>query len=93
MREDGGRCQDGPHLPPFYGNILIQFWRMDRYLLGAMEHAEPQEPMNDDHAAESDLQRRLARFRRRVEAEGRPRSVRFIDRAIEDAAKDTSDGA
>jgi hypothetical protein len=33
----------------------------------------------------SDLARRLARFRRRVEAEGRPRSVKLIDRAIEDA--------
>jgi len=33
-----------------------------------------------------DLARRLARYRRRVEAEGRQRSVRALDRAIEDAA-------
>lgn len=38
-------------------------------------------------SAECDLARRLARYRRRVEAEGRPRSVKLIDRAIEDAGK------
>lgn len=43
-------------------------------------------PPRDDESA-SDLARRLARYRRRVEAEGRPRSVRLIDRAIEDAGK------
>ena len=32
----------------------------------------------------ADLARRLERYRRRVEAEGRQRSVRVIDRAIED---------
>ena len=31
-----------------------------------------------------DLARRLERYRRRVEAEGRQRSLRVIDRAIED---------
>lgn len=36
-------------------------------------------------AADRDLARRLERYRRRVEAEGRPRSVRLIDKAIEDA--------
>ena len=36
-------------------------------------------------ACPADLARRLARYRRRVEAEGRQRSVRIIDRAIEDA--------
>lgn len=35
--------------------------------------------------ADSDLARRLVRYRRRVEAEGRPRSLKLIDRAIEDA--------
>ena len=34
-----------------------------------------------------DLARRLARYRRRVEAEGRPRSLRLIDRAIADAGE------
>jgi hypothetical protein len=33
----------------------------------------------------TDLARRLARYRRRVEAEGRPRSLKLIDRAIRDA--------
>jgi len=35
----------------------------------------------------SDLARRLARYRRRVEAEGRKRSLRVIDRAINDAGE------
>jgi hypothetical protein len=41
----------------------------------------------EGHSAESDLARRLARYRRRVEAEGRPRSVKLIDSAIRDADK------
>lgn len=44
-------------------------------------------------AEQSDLARRLARYRRRVEAEGRPRSVKLIDRAIEDADKKTHGAA
>ena len=48
-------------------------------------------PDNDD--ADSDLARRLARYRRRVEAEGRPRSVKVIDRAIADAGREASSGA
>jgi hypothetical protein len=40
----------------------------------------PQEP------CPVDLARRLARYRRRVEAEGRQRSVRVIDRAIADVS-------
>jgi len=38
-----------------------------------------------EESADCDLARRLARYRRRVEAEGRLRSVKLIDRAIEDA--------
>jgi hypothetical protein len=49
-----------------------------------MDNPDFRIPPQDDEAA-SDLARRLARYRRRVEAEGRPRSVRLIDRAIEDA--------
>jgi hypothetical protein len=56
-----------------------------------MEKPEPPTPPDDEDTAESDLERRLARYRRRVEAEGRPRSVKFIDRAIEDAAKKPRD--
>jgi hypothetical protein len=52
-----------------------------------METPDPRTPTESDENAESDLERRLARYRRRVEAEGRPRSVKVIDRAIEDAAK------
>ena len=48
-------------------------------------------PSADDHqSGAADLARRLARYRRRVEAEGRQRSVKAIDRAIEDAAGDTA---
>ena len=50
-----------------------------------MDKLDPMIPFEDQAA--SDLARRLARLRRRIEAEGRPRSVRFIDRAIEDAGK------
>jgi hypothetical protein len=51
-----------------------------------MENIESAPP-NEDESAACDLARRLARYRRRVEAEGRPRSLRLIDRAIEDAGK------
>lgn len=51
-----------------------------------MENIEPVTP-NEEESAAFDLARRLARYRRRVEAEGRPRSLRLIDRAIEDAGK------
>lgn len=44
-------------------------------------------PNDDQKSEECDLERRLERYRRRVEAEGRPRSVKLIDRAIEDAGK------
>ena len=37
-------------------------------------------------ANKADLAQRLARYRRRVEAEGRVRSVKLIDRAIRDAS-------
>jgi hypothetical protein len=48
-------------------------------------------PPAEPESADSDLARRLARYRRRVEAEGRPRSVKLIDRAIEDADKKPRD--
>jgi hypothetical protein len=53
---------------------------------------DPVTPESDE-SAEADLARRLARYRRRVEAEGRPRSLKLIDRAIEDAGKKAADGA
>jgi hypothetical protein len=51
------------------------------------EKLDPAAVPEAEASADFDLARRLARYRRRVEAEGRPRSVRFIDRAIDDAAK------
>lgn len=50
-----------------------------------MDKADPADAIRDEYA--SDLAHRLARYRRRVEAEGRPRSLKQIDRAIEDAGK------
>jgi hypothetical protein len=49
------------------------------------EKPDPAALPEGEDSAQSDLARRLARYRRRVEAEGRPRSLKFIDRAIEDA--------
>jgi hypothetical protein len=43
--------------------------------------------MDEDYEPESaDLARRLARYRTRVEAEGRKNSLEVIDRAIRDAS-------
>jgi hypothetical protein len=50
-----------------------------------MDKLDPVIPPTSEDEAASDLVRRLARYRRRVEAEGRPRSLRLIDRAIKDA--------
>jgi hypothetical protein len=38
-----------------------------------------------DESASADLARRLSRYRSRVEAEGRKRSLHVIDQAIKDA--------
>jgi hypothetical protein len=47
-----------------------------------MDETEPHIP-NDEEGTASDLARRLDRYRRRVAAEGRPRSAQLLDRAIE----------
>lgn len=54
-----------------------------------MDKADPPAsvPVDADSGTDIDLARRLARYRRRVEAEGRSRSVKVIDRAIADAAR------
>jgi hypothetical protein len=57
-----------------------------------MDKIDPVPSPEEEDSASSDLARRLARYRRRVEAEGRPRSVRVIDRAIEDAGKRAKGG-
>jgi hypothetical protein len=51
-----------------------------------MDETERFTPIEKEAAA-SDLARRLDRYRRRVAAEGRPRSARLIDRAIEKAGR------
>jgi hypothetical protein len=56
-----------------------------------MNPSDPAKPHESDEASASDLARRLARYRRRVEAENRPRSLRVIDRAIEDAGPKPAD--
>lgn len=47
---------------------------------------------DEEESAAADLASRLARYRRRVEAEGRPRSVRLIDKAIEEAGRKKDGG-
>jgi hypothetical protein len=61
----------------------------DRYFRHVMDKLDPVIPPRGEDEAALDLARRLARYRRRVEAEGRPRSLKLIDRAIEDAGKKT----
>ncbi|HVM22879.1 MAG TPA: hypothetical protein VM308_06225 [Sphingomicrobium sp.] len=48
---------------------------------------KPDPPVPPGETPDADLASRLARYRRRVAAEGRPRSARLIDRAIKDAGK------
>ena len=58
-----------------------------------MKEFEPEADIDKDDAASADLARRLARYRSRVEAEGRKRSLHLIDQAIKDASNDVaSDG-
>jgi hypothetical protein len=52
-----------------------------------MDKIEPGTANDEDESAAGDLACRLARYRRRVEAEGRPRSLRVIERAIKDAGR------
>lgn len=49
-------------------------------------------PAEPDEDAAQDLARRLARYRRRVEAEGRSNSLKLIDRALEEASKTSGEG-
>jgi len=60
-----------------------------------MDKLDPVSSKFEEDSPATDLARRLARYRRRIEAEGRPRSVRVIDQAIRDAGDkrhDPSDG-
>ena len=76
-----GRTQE-TYLSKIAGRLATSGTQMDKL--------DPVSPAPEEESADSDLARRLARYRRRVEAEGRPRSVRLIDRAIEDADKKTN---
>jgi hypothetical protein len=58
-----------------------------------MKKLDPQVPRSQPKASSSDLARRLARYRSRVEAEGRKRSLLVIDRAISDAKKDADENS
>jgi hypothetical protein len=53
----------------------------------------PKSPQNafpqDDRSAASDLAKRLTRYRRRLEAEGRVRTLRILDREIGEAGEVT----
>jgi hypothetical protein len=53
---------------------------------GSMEKFDLTTSSDEHPGSGGDLARRLERYRRRVEAEGRKRSLRVIDRAIDDAA-------
>ena len=65
------------------GMLLIQTITGARYLRNMADLDSAAGNDDQTHRA-ADLARRLTRYRRRVEAEGRQRSVRAIDRAIED---------
>lgn len=56
-----------------------------------MDKLDPPTPGAEGNAPTSDLARRLQRYRRRIEAEGRPRSVRVVDQAIKDADSASDD--
>ena len=52
-----------------------------------MEKIDRTAPKGEHDDRDGDLARRLARYRRRVEAEGRKRSLHLIDKAISDAGE------
>jgi len=53
-----------------------------------MEKSDLQKADDDPRSPSADLARRLERYRTRIAAEGRKRSLQVIDRAIEDASVD-----
>ena len=53
---------------------------------------KPDEQDENRKTTSADLARRLARYRNRLEAEGRKRSLEVIDRAIRDAKDDSGIG-
>lgn len=76
--------------PPSQGSYLCM--ALGRVAISTgMKRIEPMSS-DEDQSAAADLASRLARYRRRVEAEGRPRSVRLIDKAIEEAGREGGAG-
>lgn len=65
------------------GDLLIEAIPEVRYLGWTMD--KPNTSFDPNEGEISDLVRRLARYRMRVAAEGRSRSLSEIDRAIEEA--------
>jgi hypothetical protein len=55
-----------------------------------MKNPDPEASNGVSLGESGDLARRLARYRTRVEAEGRRRSLRIIDQAIREASRDGS---
>jgi hypothetical protein len=58
-----------------------------------MKKRDPQTDNENCQRGAVDLARRLARYRIRVEAEGRKRSLQVIDKAIRDAEDEGASGA
>lgn len=56
-----------------------------------MKNLDARADDSNSEAPSADLARRLERYRTRVEAEGRGRSLKVIDRAIREAIMDGSD--
>lgn len=59
----------------------------ERYLHGTMKERDPGTPDPESPEAAADLVKRLARYRRRVEAEGRQKSARLVEQAIKNLGK------
>lgn len=57
-----------------------------------MKKLDPRTEDDNWQEAAADLARRLARYRTRVEAEGRKRSLQVIDKAIRDAENEGARG-
>lgn len=57
-----------------------------------MKKLDPRTEDDNWQEAAADLARRLARYRTRVEAEGRKRSLQVIDKAIRDAENEGAGG-
>lgn len=69
----------------------MQLFQTRRYVMRTMQNLDAKAHDSNSENLSADLARRLERYRTRVEAEGRRRSLQVIDRAISEAIKDGSD--